>query len=52
MFVAFSFLLWSSFVISPNNRLNTDVTMTKSTEEQIIPAAKYGIAIQFEFVEM
>ena len=52
MFVAFFFLFRSSFDILQNNRLITDVTMTESTEEQIIPAAKYGRAIQFEFVEM
>ena len=52
MFEAFFFLFWSSFDILQNNRLITDVTMTESSEEQIIPVAKYGIAIQFEFVEM
>ena len=52
MFAAFFFLFWSSFDILQNNRLITDVTMTESSEEQIIPVAKYGITIQFEFVEM
>ena len=32
-------------------RLITNITMTESSEEQIIPVNKYGIAVQFEFVE-
>ena len=43
--------MWSSFDIIQNNRLITNITMAESSEEQIIPVAMYGIAIQLEFVE-
>ena len=51
MLATFFFLFCSSFGILQNSRLLTNVTMTESIEEQIIPVAKYGKVIQFEFVE-
>ena len=52
MLATFFFLFWSSLDILQNNRLIANITMTESSEEQIIPVAKYGTVIQFEFVEM
>ena len=51
LLVTFFFLFWSSFDILQNDRLITNVTMTESIKEQIIPVAKYGAVMQVESVK-